>query len=84
MRKFTYDMFDTITPPTLILSTKYHKHLGNIVNAQSVTNEFNMASHQEISFDVYKEIDGVKCELWDQLIDFKYLYVPEHNEYYEL
>lgn len=84
MRKFTYDMFDTITPPTLILSTKYHKHLGNIVNAQGVTNEFNMASHQEISFDVYKEIDGVKCELWDQLIDFKYLYVPEHNEYYEL
>ena len=84
MRKFTYDIFDTIAPPTLILSTKYHKHIGNLVNVQNIANEFNMASHQEISFDVYKEVDGVKCELWDQIVDFKYLYVPEHNEYYEL
>lgn len=84
MRKFTYDMFDSISPPTLILSTKYHKHLGNLVNVQGITNEFNMASHQEISFDVYKEMDGVKNNLWDQIVDFKYLFVPEHNEYYEL
>lgn len=84
MRKFTYDIFDTISQPTLILSTKYHKHLGNLVNVQNISNEFNMASHQEISFDVYKEVDGTKCTLWDQLVDFKYLYVPEHNEYYEL
>ena len=84
MRKFTYDMFDSISPPTLILSTKYHKHLGNIPNAQNVNCEFNMSSHQELSFDVYKEYDGVKCDLWDQIVDFKYVYVPEHGDYYEL
>lgn len=84
MRKFTYDMFDSISPPTLILSTKYHKHLGNIPNAQNINCEFNMSSHQELSFDVYKELDGVKCDLWDQIVDFKYVYVPEHGDYYEL
>lgn len=84
MRKFTYDMFDQIAPPTLILSTKYHKHLGNLVNVQNISCEFNMSSHQEISFDVYKEYNGTKCKLWNKIVDFKYLYVPEHNEYYEL
>ena len=84
MRKFTYDMFGSIAPPTLILSTKYHKHLGNLVNVQNISCEFNMSSHQEISFDVYKEYHDTKCKLWDKLVDFKYLYVPEHNEYYEL
>ena len=84
MRKFTYDMFDTISPPTLVLSTRYHKHLGVINNAQEVSSEFNMSSHQEISFEVYKEVDGVQCPLWDDIVDFKYVYVPEHEEYYEL
>ena len=74
MRKFTYDMFDTISPPTLVLSTRYHKHLGVINNAQEISNEFNMSSHQEISFEVYKEVDGVQCPLWDDIVDFKYVY----------
>ena len=85
MRKFKYNMFDEISSPTLILSTKYHKHLGTINNVDSnIASDFNMASHQEISFDVYKTLDGEPCPLWDQIVDFKYLYVPEHNEYYEL
>lgn len=85
MRKFKYNMFDEITSPTLILSTKYHKHIGSINNVDSnIASDFNMASHQEISFDVYKTLDGEPCTLWDQIVDFKYLYVPEHNEYYEL
>lgn len=85
MRKFKYNMFDEITSPTLILSTKYHKHIGSINNVGiNIASDFNMASHQEISFDVYKTLDGEPCTLWDQIVDFKYLYVPEHNEYYEL
>ena len=85
MKKFVYDMYDQITPPTLILSTKYHKHLGTINNVgENIANDFNMASHQEISFDVYKTLDGELCELWDDIVDFKYVYVPEHEEYYEL
>ena len=85
MRKFKYNMFDEITSPTLILSTKYHKHIGSINNVgNNIASDFNMASHQEISFDVYKTLDGEPCTLWDQIVDFKYLYVPEHNEYYEL
>ena len=79
-------MLYEITPPTLVLSTRYHKKLGVIenVDVSSITSRFTMSSHQEISFSVYKEADGVRCSLWDDIVDFKYVYVPEHDEYYEI
>lgn len=85
MKYMKYNMHDNISFPTLILSTKWHKHLGIIHNvARNVNTDFNMSSHQEISFDVYKELDGIKCDLWDDIVDFKYVYVPEHDIYYEI
>lgn len=78
-------MLYEIAPPTLVLSTRYHKKLGVIENvAPNITSRFTMSSHQEISFDVYKTLDNVVCSLWDEIVDFKYVYVPEHNEYYEI
>lgn len=78
-------MMYEITPPTIILSTRYHKKLGIIENVSpEISSRFTMASHQEISFDVYKEKDGVECSLWGQIEDFKYIYVPQHEEYYEI
>lgn len=78
-------MLYEITPPTIVLATRYHKKLGVIENVSpEITSRFTMSSHQEISFDVYKEKDGVECSLWDQIVDFKYIYVPEHDEYYEI
>jgi hypothetical protein len=43
-----------------------------------------MNSADEISFDVYKNVDGTDCELWDSLKSFKYVYVPSHDAYYEI
>lgn len=86
MIKFTYDMFGNIEYPTIILSTKYHKHLGTINNIDndSIECSFNLNSAQEISFDVYKKFDGKVCELWDSIVDLKYIYVPDYKEYYEI
>lgn len=86
MINFKFNMFDEIEYPTIILSTKYHKHLGVIENIDmaSINGNFNMASPQELSFDVYKETDGKKCSLWEAIVDFKYIFVPEFQEYYEI
>ena len=84
MRKFTYDYFHHISSPTIILCTRWHNNIGLIDNITNISNEFNMASHQEISFDVHKFSDGKQCSLWNQIVDFKYIYVKEQDEYYEL
>jgi hypothetical protein len=79
-------MFNELETPTVVLSTKYHKHLGTInnIDADSINATFNMNSAQEISFDVYKSLDGTECVLWDKIVDLKYIFVPEFQEYYEI
>lgn len=94
MKAFKYNMFERLELPQIILSTKHHKHLGAITNIDinSINASFNFNSSQEISFDVYKEmdreIDGkivrVECELWDSIIDLKYIFIPDYQEYYSI
>lgn len=86
MQKFTYNMFNEIEKPIVILSTVYHKHLGTLTNIDidSFECSFNMNEAQEVSFDVYKYTDNRKCALWDQLKSFKYIYIPSHGEYYKI
>lgn len=85
MEKFVYDIFDTIETPTFVLSNIYHHHIGviNNIDVDSINTNFNMASAQEMSFDVYKEVDGEVCDVWDSIVGLKYVFVPEFNEYYK-
>ena len=86
MHKFSYNKFNELENPTIVLSTKYHKHLGTLTNVEipSVECNFNMASAQEVSFTLYKYKDNIEESLWDSVIDFKYIYIPEHKEYYSI
>ena len=86
MPSFKQNMFHELEVPVIVLSTKYHKHLGALetIDPDSINTEFNMSSYQEISFDVYKELNGQTCVLWDALVDLKYIYVPDFQEYYEI
>lgn len=39
-----------------------------------------MINGNQISFDVYKEMDGEVEPLWDKIVDLKYVFIPELNE----
>lgn len=79
-------IYNNLEYPTIILSTKYHKHLGRLitVDENSINLNLNMASADEISFDVYRKIDSTEEPLWDQIIDFKYIFVPEYATYFSI
>lgn len=75
--------------PDLVLSYRGGTKQGIIHNVQSLTNANALVETAEISFDVYKEIDGVKCQLWDDIRDFRLVYIPHldtstFNPWYEL
>lgn len=86
MQKLNYDYYNNIEVPTFVLSNVYHHHIGviNNIDIESIQYSFNMNARQEVSFDIYKELNGEKCDLWDKIIDLKYVYIPEHDEYYVL
>lgn len=86
MDKFTYDMFYQIECPPIILSSVYHKHYGVIENIDkdSIEFSFNMNGSQEVSFDVYRDMDGHRCSLWNKIKSLRYIYIPSHHEYYKI
>ena len=89
-----FDSNDMVQDYTIILSYRDHRHIGQISNIdkESVVSKINMNAANELSFTVYKYADGVedledetKIEpLWDDITDFKYVYVKELDEYYEI
>ena len=72
---------------TLILARRNHSHLGQLKNVTEVVSKINMSEANEISFTVYKYADdGINRiePLWDEITDFKYVFVKELQEYYEI
>lgn len=85
MVHFTFDN-GTVEPYTIILSTRDYTHLGQIcnINPESVNSNCNLNSADELSFEVYKELDGKQERLWNEIFDFRLVYVKELNEYFEI
>lgn len=71
---------------TFVLSTRSHKHLGQIANVEgnSITVRGNMNAANEISFVVHKTLSKNTERLWDDIIDLRLVYVKELNEYFEI
>lgn len=75
--------------PDLVLAYRGGTKQGIIHNVQSLTNANALVETAEISFDVYKEVDGIECHLWDDIRDFRLVYIPHldtstFNPWYEL
>lgn len=82
----------------IVLAKRSHEHLGQLRNITDVASKVNLSSANEISFIVYKYTDkdqyfNANTEqeklkyiepLWDEITDFKYIYVIELDEYYEI
>lgn len=70
----------------IVLSNRNMNHYGEIQNIDQDTIHINehFNSANEISFTVYKELDGSECRLWDKIVDLKLVYVVERNEYFQI
>lgn len=89
-----FDSNDIVQDYTIILSYRDHRHIGQISNIdkESVVSKINMNAADELSFTVYKYANGIESledeeavePLWDDIADFKYVYVKELDEYYEI
>lgn len=84
MAKIEFDENNIVTIPTLILQNRNFDPIGSIPNAFDLTYKENFNSANEISFTIYKYIDGKCNPIWDSIVDFKVLYVPEFNERFEI
>ena len=81
--RIMFDAANNPEAPTVVLAQRNGDKLGQI-DAQniSISDSFNDAS--EMSFKVYKELNGEECTLWDEITNFKLIYCVEWNEWFEI
>lgn len=73
-----------IRPIHIILGTRSQEKLGEINCVQVDTVNFNLQTNQELSFTVYKEIAGEQCNLWNEIINFRLIWVKEYDMWFEI
>ena len=85
----TFDVAGNPEMPTLILMTKGQKTIGVVTNFTSFHVSHHMNSIDEISFVLHKfensENDKKKqYKYWDEVKDFRIIYIPEWKQYFEV
>ena len=80
-----FDLMGNPEPPSIVLANRNGNKLGQLnVNVESidVSDKFNATS--EFSFTLNKYIDGEPTPLWDKVVDFKLVYCPEWDMWFEI
>lgn len=80
-----FDLMGNPEPPSIILASRNGNKFGQLnVNVESidVVDKFNDAS--ELSFTLNKYIDGELTPYWDKVVDFKLIYCPEWDMWFEI
>ena len=81
--KIIFDSARNPEPPTIILARKNGDKLG-LIDAHNIEITDNLNDVSEMSFNVYKEIDGKRYALWDEIVDFKLAYCVEWDMWFEI
>lgn len=86
MAKVLFNSQGIIETPTLLLQHKNFETIGNggVTNVSGLTykNSFNDAN--EVSFKIHKFNNEKKHPLWDSMVDFKIIYIPQLHERFEI
>lgn len=69
--------------PILVLSNRSGNKIGVIQNVRSISRTNPLSDVAELSFDVYKEVNGEVYADWDKLKDFKLIHIPYDNTWFE-
>lgn len=81
---------------TIVLSNRSHQHIGQLYGLKGIGHCGNLNSANELCFDVYKyklvpeygypykTIEAYREMIWNQIVDLKFVYVKELDEYYQI
>ena len=81
--KIRFDAAGNPEAPTVVLARRNGEKLGQI-DAKNISISDSLNDASEMSFKVYKYLDGKECVLWDEIVNFKLVYCVEWNTWFEI
>lgn len=82
--KINFDSSGMPETPTFILSRRNGQHFGALNNVTKIRLVDNLNSPFEFSFYIYKILNGERCHFWNEINDFRIIYVPEWSKWFEI
>ena len=76
--------FGDLETPQVILCRKDYERIGELYPVAEFHSDFPLKDVKEISFKIYKEIDGELNLYWDKIQNLRTVYIPDYDEYYEI
>lgn len=74
----------TVEDFTVVLSNRNLDKQGQILNVKDFNYKGNLSSAHEISFSVYKEVNGKQEKLWNDIYDLKLVWIKEEDRYFQI
>lgn len=81
--RINFDPTGNVETPVFVLATRNGTKLGDIP-AESIVYRDGLNTCSEMSFKVHKTTDGKDYALWEQLKDFKLMWVRDFDTWYEI
>lgn len=81
--RIKFDSSHNVIQPTLVLATRSGHKLG-VIPAINISATDNFNSNFDLEFQVDKYNNGVQCELWDDLTNFRLIWCKEWDVWFEI
>lgn len=84
IHKLNFDTSGNVEDITFILATKNGDKISNLTNVTNIVTEHAMNSYSKFSFNAHKELNRNTLKCWNDIKDFKLMWIPEWDMWFEI
>lgn len=84
VHKLRMDTSGNVEDISFVLAKKNGDKLGNIVNVDNIVAKHSMKEASDITFVAYKKMNDNIIKYWNDIKDFKLVWIPEWDMWYEI
>lgn len=79
-----FDTSGNVEDITFVLANKSGDKISNITNVTDIVTKHAMNSYSEFSFNAHKELNRNTLRCWNDIKDFKLMWIPEWDMWFEI
>ena len=83
VHKLNFDTSGNVEDITFVLATKNGEKINNVTNVTDIVAKHAMNSYSEFSFNAHKELNRNTLRCWNDIKDFKLMWIPEWDMWFE-
>lgn len=84
IHRLNFDTSGNVEDITFVLANKSGDKISNLTNVTDIVTKHAMNSYSEFSFNAHKELNRNTLRCWNDIKDFKLMWIPEWDMWFEI